>query len=470
MGARGLSFPLVIVLGLVEKSFPRLVREDPILLDDERAGISPDLPLKQRGQQEEHLLFALATGMAREQLVLSYPRLDPGTARPRVPSFLLLDATHAPDFRALEKLPNFRRVPLGVFTGGANTLDERELDLAALRDMAEPDPYLAAISPLLRAGVAAEQHHWRTRALTAHDGLIEAAAPLALLRDRFGLEKLVISATSLQDFFRCPFYYFQKHVLRLEEWEEPETALTIDPADLGDIYHKILEEFYRDGGDLAAVIETHLRRFEQQGVTGFPTVWEIKKEILRHELVAFVARERQRLGADWRPFKCEEEFNGIAVAPPVRLRGKIDRIDLHADGQRARVLDYKTGKFPEGLKDDSFATGEALQLPLYLLAAEQLHPGITVETASYLYFTLRGGYRQASFSRAALSENRAELTDLLETAAGMIRDGVFAQFAGDHCKRCDFRPICGNGIVKLYEVKQTDAKMAAFREIKEPQA
>ena len=48
MGARGLSFPFVAVLGLVEKNFPRVISEDPLLLDDERAQISPNLPLKRR--------------------------------------------------------------------------------------------------------------------------------------------------------------------------------------------------------------------------------------------------------------------------------------------------------------------------------------------------------------------------------------------------------------------------------------
>jgi RecB family exonuclease len=480
MGARGLAFPLVILLGLVEKSFPRLVREDPLLLDDEREAInqavgathvSPlpaPLPLKSRGHAEERLLFDLTTGIARDQLVLSFPRLDAATARPRLPSSLLLKATGAPDFKTLESLPNCRKIPLGIVTGNATAIDERELDLAALAVLGDREPYLAAVSPLLHAGVTAAQRRWRERDLTILDGLIAAPAALALLRDRFGLDKLVTSATALEDFFGCPFYYFQKHVLHLEEWEEPEAALTIDPADLGTLYHRILQVYYRDGGDLAAVIEKHFQEFERAGVTGYPTVWEIKKEIIRHELTAFVARERRRLAAGWQPAKFEEEFTGFAVAPPVRLRGKIDRIDLSPDHRHAEVLDYKTGKLPRGLQDNALAAGEALQLPLYLLAAETVLPGVSVDAARYLYFTLRGGYRAISFSREALASRRAELTGLLETASAMIRDGVFAQFATpEGCRDCPFRPICGNGILKLYEVKAGDQCMAAFRDIKE---
>ena len=67
MSARGLSWPLVIVLGLVEKSFPRPVREDPLLADEERARISAELPRKLNGYDEERLLFSLATAAAREK-------------------------------------------------------------------------------------------------------------------------------------------------------------------------------------------------------------------------------------------------------------------------------------------------------------------------------------------------------------------------------------------------------------------
>ncbi len=454
MSARGLSFPFVMVLGLVEKSFPRVIREDPLLLDDERRQISPDLPLKQRGYDEEHLLFDLARATAREQLVLSYPRIEPATARPRVPSFLLLEHTGAKDFKALDKLV--------LKTTGEPPLDEGELDLKALQVV--NDDYLAEISLTLRTGVQAYRQRWGERALTRYDGMIDGTDARQLLRERFGLEKLVISATSLEDFFGCPFYYFQKHVLGIERWEEPEATVVIESKDLGSLYHAILEDYYR-GGELVAVTEKHFERFEREGVTGYPAVWAIKKEIILDELAAFVARDR---GKDWRPVEFEKKFDGLAVAAPVRLRGTIDRIDLSADRRRARVLDYKTGKLPRGLRDDALAGGEALQLPLYLLAAEKLLPDVSVEAASYLFFTLRGGYRDIHFSRGALEARRDDVNKLLDTAAGMIRDGVFAQHATpENCRQCDFRPICGNGILKLAARKLGDARITTFHEIKE---
>jgi ATP-dependent helicase/nuclease subunit B len=454
------------VLGLVEKSFPRVIREDPLLLDEERARIGPELPRKLNGYDEERLLFSLAVAAAREKLVLSYPRLEPATSRPRIASFLLLEYAGAANFKVLEERAS--RIPLSPVREVDVPLHEREFDLAAMESLGDKSRYLRRVSPLLADGVANARARWRERALTPYDGLFGAAEAQKLLRERFGLEKLVISATSLEDFFGCPFYYFQKHVLGIEKWEEPEAALSIDALDLGSLYHAILEDYYKSKArDIAVIAGKHFCEFERRGVTGYPTVWEIKKQIIVEELETFVERDGAT-SQGWQPTEFEKEFRGIAVAPPVRLRGKIDRIDLSNDGMRARVLDYKTGRQPRSAYDDSLAGGEALQLPLYILAAQQLLPKATVESASYLYFTLLGGYRTVSFARNALDAQRAELTRLLDIAATMIRSGVFAQYAtAEGCRHCDFRPICGNGIMKLYGLKQDDAHMETFRAIKE---
>ena len=168
MSARGLSWPLVIVLGLVEKSFPRPVREDPLLVDEERARISADLPQKLDGHEEERLLFSLASAAAREKLVLSYPRLEPATSRPRLASFLLLEYAGAASFQALEKQAT--KIPLSPVRETDEPLNERELDLAALESLVDKSHYLRQVSPLLADGVAHAGARWRERIITPYDG------------------------------------------------------------------------------------------------------------------------------------------------------------------------------------------------------------------------------------------------------------------------------------------------------------
>ena len=86
----GIEFARVWILGATERAFPPPVRQDPILLDDERETISqrapaPLAPRSARGS-EEALVFALACEAARERLVVSYARRATGESRPRLPS------------------------------------------------------------------------------------------------------------------------------------------------------------------------------------------------------------------------------------------------------------------------------------------------------------------------------------------------------------------------------------------------
>src|SRR5206468_2525848 len=69
----------------------------------------------ERERERHH--FALAVGSGARRLVLTYPRVDAESGRPRVPSFFLLDLLtrvtgRRHDFTSLERFPGFRRVRL----------------------------------------------------------------------------------------------------------------------------------------------------------------------------------------------------------------------------------------------------------------------------------------------------------------------------------------------------------------------
>jgi len=122
---RGRVFDVVFVPGLAERVFPQKQRQDPLLLDDHRRALnhaaspSPvsgdDIPGERVGLRllddraaHERLLLRLAVGAATRQLYLSYPRLQLGDSRPRVPSFYALDLErartgHVPDFAMTER-------------------------------------------------------------------------------------------------------------------------------------------------------------------------------------------------------------------------------------------------------------------------------------------------------------------------------------------------------------------------------
>src|SRR5262249_31645888 len=89
--ARGRAFRVVFVPGLAERVVPQRPREDPLLLDDARTELDSALVTLNERATAERLLLKIAIGAATERLYLSYPRLDIGETRARVPSFYALD-------------------------------------------------------------------------------------------------------------------------------------------------------------------------------------------------------------------------------------------------------------------------------------------------------------------------------------------------------------------------------------------
>ncbi len=146
--ARGMSFDVVLVPALSERLFPRKVVEDPILPDQSRIRISPDLQLQADRVLAERLALRIAAGAARRQLYLSYPRLDLEQGRPRVPSFYALETLRAaegylPGFYELaERAAATIELRLGwpAPPDEQQAIDHAEFDLALLQRLVEADP------------------------------------------------------------------------------------------------------------------------------------------------------------------------------------------------------------------------------------------------------------------------------------------------------------------------------------------
>ena len=119
------------------------------------------------------------------------------------------------------------------------------------------------------------------------------------------------------------------------------------------------------------------------------------------------------------------ELDGLGE---VHFRGKIDRVD--ALGDEVRVRDFKTGRAglryraeeeAAGDPDRSVANGRAMQLPVYLEAAQVMYPGKPV-SASYC-FPLDD--RHIHDVGAYTEEDRERFRESLGLIIGMVRQGVF---------------------------------------------
>ena len=516
MAARGVPFKMVILPGMVEKSFPPLIRQDAILLDQERKVLNralkeketEPLPLKVEGRlDEERLLFRLAIGAATEKLILSFPRIEIGTGRERLPSSFLLASVKAltgksVDFEQLEKFPGFARIPLSeiVVKSPEKALDEVEFDISiGHQKLAEKKPdallYLREVSPFFGRGLQLESFRWGKRIFTGYEGILASKEALQILRERYSIFKKNISPTRLEAYAACPYQYLLNVIMGIEALTEPEKEATINPLDKGTLVHSILWKFFTDlrkerGSSLhleskdlkrlLKIAEEKFVEFEQMGVTGYSMLWEVEKRNIVDNLVDFFNEELNeaefiptyfevRYGTKHLDFE-ESEISTEEPVPlklagkTIYLRGRIDRIDLTKDGKRARVRDYKSGK--KMGKENDFQGGTTLQLPLYLYAArqllERLHKGVQVESAEY-YFLKDG--KRVGFEASELKAREAELHEILKTIAGSIEDGVFIAVPDGQCRYCDFRMICGTWTPILFDRKAKDPRVKRYLEM-----
>ncbi len=191
----------------------------------------------------------------------------------------------------------------------------------------------------------------------------------------------VYTVTAIDRYLECPFRYFAASILRLDEDGVDDAAAAArtrgkfvhevfraffaawQAGDRGEITPQTLDEARRvftevAGRQLAALpsIDAQVERLRLLGSPAAPGLGEV--------VLAAEAMRPAPLAERLLEYGFDGEFtlsSGLATRR-VRLRGKIDRVDVLADG-RLRVVDYKTGKAPDAAR--------SVQLPVYVLCAQQ---------------------------------------------------------------------------------------------------
>jgi len=511
MDARGACFDVVIVPALVERNFPRPASPQPLLTETDREALNGmagrhgcgPLPLQQSRPDEERCLFRIALASARRALVLTYSRLDQGMGRARMPSRFLTEACSAVAGLGLagvlidEGLPAglVHRVPLNRRRWGAEdlrlALDEVEYDAAVFGG---PDGggrrtgYMAAVCENFRRALEMERVRWGQSRFGPYDGKVRAEDLIASLREKYGRFGAAVSPSRFETYARCPFEYFLRYVLGIEEVEAPVDELELSPRDRGSLLHEVLRRLYDErlkgrplGGlsdeDAEDVLGRGIEVLDECGrlhAESHPATWDAERQRTADQLRALLRHEQQQ-HPDAAPAHFERDF-GMAGPPPyllplgpgeaVSFRGRIDRIDALPDGT-VQVVDYKTGK-GGGLRRRSLAGGTQLQLPIYLLAACEL---TGAPDGSALYLMVGGPRDVPQFTRAELEERMDEFRRIVRAIVHGIAAGDFyplpAYGARSYCERyCPFRSVCGAARSYLAQMKQGDPDADALAELR----
>jgi ATP-dependent helicase/nuclease subunit B len=476
---RGLSFHTVVFTGLAEGGFPARGRPDPLLGDAERrrvgSALGVRLPLAEQRDAESLLLFAFACEAARERLILLAPRSSAADGRPRLPSRLLLRlaslavgrAVGLDEFLEGEPLrPVWRRLAGSPgFSDDVMWVDERERDTAVLLALGSAGRRAAAQSyaggVLGDADAAARRlGAWRSARSPVPgpwDGLLGAEARAALASAHpFDAE---MHPTRLERYVNCPFAFLLRDVYGLQAPDEPGDSLEMDAREFGTLAHDILQRAYqqvidddlRRDGAMAAVLVAWTAccaEAEARGLTGAALSWEVRRELLREDLLETVRRDPVFSDPASRPAHVEWRF-GESVDRPVllelpegrtvRFAGRLDRVDATASG--ARIIDYKSGG--GGTERNHIKERLSVQLPVYRLAFRQAGEGDPASISClYRLVTRRGGFEDLDLPQDE-NASTGRLRALVATAVALVDAGMFPRTTRQRCEYCDVRYACG---------------------------
>jgi hypothetical protein len=483
---RGRAFDVVFVPGLAERIFPQRLREDPLLLDDLRTRLSPALTRQADRRQRERLLLHLAAGAATRRLHLSYPRIELGEARPRVPSFYALDVTRAitgriPDFEELsEQAAEAARARLAwpAPADAARAIDDMEHDLAVLDPLLHRvDPalirgrarYLLDLNPSLARSLRARWARWQS-AWTPYDGLSGGGEPVAAALAAHHPSIRPYSVSALQRFAVCPYQFYLSAILRLAPRDEIESIERMDPLTRGSLFHRVQALFMRSlreitseplspaGADharelLDAAIDRVAAEYHEELAPAIERIWRDEIGVLRADLHGWLERAIESQ-ASWEPLRFEygfgfspgEDRDPSSRPDPVtlpggwKLHGVVDLIERRRGTRDLRVTDHKTGR-NNTRTGMIVGNGEVLQPVLYALAVEAALDQPVV--SSRLFYCTAA----ASFSEREVPLNesaRRSGTEVIEIVDRAIRAGFLPAAPRERaCGYCDFRQVCG---------------------------
>lgn len=313
--------------------------------------------------------------------------------------------------------------------------------------------------------------------------------------------KKQFSITQLEEYAKCPFRYYLNRVIKIDSLKEPSDE--VESFEIGNLLHSILFEFFQYlkeqkinisecSNSEYLKIQKYLFQLAEQIISEsnliFPVSFFEKEKILGVEgdiknsiLMKFIESERN-IKETFTPEFFEVKFGFIkdkiydkdlySEQPieigGIKLRGKIDRVDLDNENLVFNIIDYKSGK-TKPTRDD-IINGVSLQLPVYMIATKKMLEEITGQEyqPAFMYlYKLR--YSNKEFKKDLIKvakgkqldeiiEENLEIFELTEknikNEIEMMKNGVYhlsklPDRKNKVCSYCDFGSICRINELKI---------------------
>lgn len=491
LDARARRWDHVFLLGTSEGQFPAPLTESALPGEaDREAWARHNLPLDLRSDltAREMLLFYLAATRADITFTLTYQHTTASGGAAAPSAFLEALLAPAGGLDALAQAGRVETIPPGPSdppTAQIATANEAlRAGLAHLGRRAIL-PTLTASQPELltrsAAGLWTLHRRWQVSPWNEYDGRLSDTSVLDALAQR--IDRTVFSASRLNEFAQCPWRFFAHELLGLEALIQPQR--TLEPQNRGIYIHDVLyrtmtllAEHHGQPIPLAELTAEELTdvltQAERESADrlpasqiAFPLLWARQQETMHHEMLSYLQAQQAHpfgphpshfeLGfgidpkrVDWMdPASTTEPVEVATPAGPIRLAGKIDRIDhvetAHAAG--AMLVDYKSGFAPSRT---AIEEARDVQMTLYLAAADALLDEPCIGGA---FHSLRSG-KETTFAEIKLTRGTLRADEkyaparqgALATIGQMvqaIRAGRFdLEPSRTACRYCDYRQSC----------------------------
>lgn len=370
--ARLASPKVIFILGVNEGVFPMTPKAGGLFSADEReqlvgAGLGLSGGLKEKAAEEKFIAYTMLSA-ASERVYMSCAMAGPeGGAL--YPSRLMGQAEKmlgiSPENVSEMPLSFFSSTKKAAFYTYARAFDRRDTESVSIKRFLEDDP---ETSPTVKALERAARHDPHRLSSTE-------------LADKFFGGRIFMSPTSFETFSKCPFAYFCKFCMMINERKK----ITLEYSAGGSAVHYCLSELMSEHrsdfetmplDEIDAELRRYLAEFRDKklfGVYGktmrfnanYDRIFDTARGITVH-----LQQEKQQ--SKFRPaafelrMKYTKAFEKNGFGGRISFSGIVDRADTYDNGSRKylRIIDYKTGN-KKFTFDDSL-NGLNMQMLFYL--------------------------------------------------------------------------------------------------------